>query len=202
MYVLGHVQVFGILGAVAARAGAELGEGVGVTGGTLGAGGLWGAGVEGATGVGGHRSLRNLVFRGGRRGGGGGSGSGCHTVTAVSPRRARRLPDNVPRKGRGGAARGESGRDEERDGFPVGPEHTETWADGDWVVRLVPGSSSGKSYRCPGCDQEIPAGTPHVVAWPTQPRSVLAPGLEERRHWHRACWQRRLHRRPGQRRPR
>ena len=28
----------------------------------------------------------------------------CRTVTAVSPRRARRLPDSVPRKGRGGAA--------------------------------------------------------------------------------------------------
>jgi hypothetical protein len=89
----------------------------------------------------------------------------------------------------------EAGRDGERPGFPVGPEHTETWPDGDWVVRLVSGSSTDKSYRCPGCDQEIPAGTAHVVAWPK-----LTPGLEERRHWHRACWRSRLHRRPGQRR--
>jgi hypothetical protein len=81
--------------------------------------------------------------------------------------------------------------------IPGGPEHTESGPDGDWVVRLVPGASAGKAYRCPGCDQEIPAGTPHVVAWP-----ALTPGLEMRRHWHRACWQRRLHRRPGIRRPR
>ena len=81
--------------------------------------------------------------------------------------------------------------------LPGGPEHTESGPDGDWVVRLVPGASVGKAYRCPGCDQEIPAGTPHLVAWP-----ALTPGLEMRRHWHRACWQRRLHRRPGIRRPR
>jgi hypothetical protein len=120
-------------------------------------------------------------------------------VTAVSPRRARRLPDDVPRKGRGGATRAgtQAGQDEDRAGFPIGPERTETWQDGDWVIRLVPGSSTGKSYRCPGCDQEIEAGTPHLVAWP-----ALTPGLEERRHWHRACWQRRLHRWPGQRKPR
>jgi hypothetical protein len=114
---------------------------------------------------------------------------------AVSPRRARRLPDDVPRRGRGAVGRGRAG--EEDGGFPVGPEHTETWPDGDWVVRLVPGASSGKSYRCPGCDQEIAAGTPHVVAWP-----ALTPGLEERRHWHRACWQRRMQRGPRLRKPR
>ncbi|HEY3957144.1 MAG TPA: ATP/GTP-binding protein [Streptosporangiaceae bacterium] len=115
----------------------------------------------------------------------------------MSPRRARRLPGDVPRKGRGGivpAGRGDGDADTER---PVGPERTEPWPDGDWVVRLVSGSASGKSYRCPGCDQEIRAGTAHVVAWP-----ALTPGLDERRHWHRACWQRRLHRKPGPRRPR
>ena len=79
----------------------------------------------------------------------------------------------------------------------AGPEHTESWPDGDWVVRLVPGASSDKAYRCPGCDQEIPAGTPHLVAWP-----ALTPGLDMRRHWHRPCWRRRLARRPGTRRPR
>jgi hypothetical protein len=118
-------------------------------------------------------------------------------VTAVSPRRARRLPDDVPRRGRGAVGRGRTGDEEEDGGVPVGPEHTETWPDGDWVVRLVPGTGGGKSYRCPGCDQEIAAGTPHLVAWP-----ALTPGLEDRRHWHRACWERRLQRRPGQRRPR
>ncbi len=117
----------------------------------------------------------------------------------MSPRRARRLPSNVPRKGRGGVIRGGQGQgdDDEDAERPVGPEHTESWPDGDWVVRLVSGSASGKSYRCPGCDQEIPASAAHIVAWPAQ-----TPGVAERRHWHRACWQRRLHRKPGPRRPR
>ncbi|HEY3732930.1 MAG TPA: ATP/GTP-binding protein [Streptosporangiaceae bacterium] len=119
----------------------------------------------------------------------------------MSPRRARRLPDSVPRKGRAGAAsagRGAAKDDSgERPEFPAGPERTESWPDGEWVVRLVPGGPAGKPYRCPGCDQEIPTGMPHLVAWP-----ALTPGVEERRHWHRVCWRRRLHRRPGIRRAR
>ncbi len=43
---------------------------------------------------------------------------------------------------------------------------TERAADGEWLVRSVPGSSSVKDYRCPGCDQLIPAGTGHLVTWP------------------------------------
>jgi hypothetical protein len=50
-----------------------------------------------------------------------------------------------------------------------------------YVVRALAGGASGRAYRCPGCDQELPAGTPHVVAWPE--------GREnDRRHWHTACW--------------
>ena len=82
-----------------------------------------------------------------------------------------------------------------------GPERVESWPDGDWVVRRVPGAASGKAYRCPGCDQEIAPGTPHVVAWPAD--GARMPGgaaLDERRHWHTACWQRRLRRTPGVRR--
>ena len=30
----------------------------------------------------------------------------------------------------------------------------------------VPGAASAKAYRCPGCDQEIVPGTPHIVASP------------------------------------
>jgi hypothetical protein len=113
----------------------------------------------------------------------------------MSPRRARRLPGETPRRSRRGAgpAAAAAGRGP---GEPssVGPEQTESWPDGDWVVRLVPGAASAKSYRCPGCDQEIPAGTPHLVAWPS-----LSPGPTERRHWHRPCWDRRIQRRPGRR---
>jgi hypothetical protein len=102
--------------------------------------------------------------------------SGCHTLTAVSPRKARRLP-----------------RDRASQPAPVrlGPQQTEAWPDGDWVLRQVPGAAATKTYRCPGCNQEILPGVAHVVVWPDQ-----APGAELRRHWHNSCWRRRP-RRPG-----
>jgi hypothetical protein len=75
---------------------------------------------------------------------------------------------------------------------PLGPERIEEWQDDDWVVRPVPGAAATKAYRCPGCNQEIFPGTPHMVAWPSR-----AEGVEFRRHWHTACWQRRTQRRPG-----
>lgn len=56
------------------------------------------------------------------------------------------------------------------------------------VVRPLAGSPSGRSYRCPGCDQELPAAQPHVVVWP-QGRE------DDRRHWHTACWSARERRR-------
>jgi hypothetical protein len=50
-----------------------------------------------------------------------------------------------------------------------------------YVVRNVAGTASPRPYRCPGCDQELTAGMPHVVAWPEgRP--------DDRRHWHSACW--------------
>ena len=49
------------------------------------------------------------------------------------------------------------------------------------VVRAVAGTASARPYRCPGCDHELRASTPHVVAWPEgRP--------DDRRHWHTACW--------------
>jgi hypothetical protein len=72
----------------------------------------------------------------------------------------------------------------------------ESGPDGDWVVRSVPGSSSTKDYRCPGCDQLIRAGTGHLVTWPAGEYGSVA----DRRHWHIACWAHRLRRRPGGRR--
>ena len=58
----------------------------------------------------------------------------------------------------------------------------EVGPDGEWQVRQVPGSSATRDYRCPGCDQEIPPGVGHVVAWREYG------GVDDRRHWHRACW--------------
>ncbi|MCP9957242.1 MULTISPECIES: hypothetical protein [Streptomyces] len=91
----------------------------------------------------------------------------------MSPRRNRphkRGGDKSPETGDGGGRYG---------GF----QRTEAWRGEDWAVRDVTGASAaGKRYRCPGCDQEIPSGVPHVVAWPQHG------DVDDRRHWHRGCW--------------
>jgi hypothetical protein len=63
--------------------------------------------------------------------------------------------------------------------------------DGRWIVRTVSGAAAAKAYRCPGCNVEIAPGTPHVVAWPDTPGLLSTRGVDERRHWHTSCWQRR-----------
>jgi hypothetical protein len=78
----------------------------------------------------------------------------------------------------------------------AGLTRRESAPDGDWVVRSVSGSGSGKDYRCPGCEQLILAGTGHVVAWPADEVGSVS----DRRHWHTACWSARARRRPGGRR--
>jgi hypothetical protein len=67
----------------------------------------------------------------------------------------------------------------------------ETWRGEYFVVRTVPGSNAVKAYRCPGCDQLIPVGVPHVVVWPEADGEAA-----DRRHWHRACWDARNRRAP------
>lgn len=74
-----------------------------------------------------------------------------------------------------------------------GVDTVETWPDGEWRVRAAAGSA-GKAYRCPGCDQEISPGTRHLVCWPADG------SVDERRHWHTACWRARLRRSPVARR--
>jgi hypothetical protein len=95
----------------------------------------------------------------------------------------------VPRRGRrGGGTRPSGGPPPRR------PDPVEEAGDGDWVVRRVTGAATGKAYRCPGCDQEIRPGTPHLVSWPAYARdSDLDPwdtdsAADRRRHWHTACW--------------
>ncbi|TEX51177.1 MAG: hypothetical protein B7C55_06840 [Actinomycetales bacterium mxb001] len=66
----------------------------------------------------------------------------------------------------------------------------EEHADGDWYVRSITGSSSTKTYRCPGCDHEIVPATPHIVAWPVHAHA------DDRRHWHSPCWRARDRRGP------
>ena len=64
----------------------------------------------------------------------------------------------------------------------------------EYEVRPVAAARAVKTYRCPGCDQEILAGVPHVVAWPDDDL-----GAGDRRHWHSGCWASRDTRSPTRR---
>lgn len=54
---------------------------------------------------------------------------------------------------------------------------------GDLGVTVTPVQpyAARKSYVCPGCESEIPAGTYHLVVVPDFEADL-------RRHWHRGCW--------------
>ena len=94
-------------------------------------------------------------------------------------------------KGSRRAARAAEARRALRSGDDPGPARPPAGeqVEADVVVRRGPGCASGKAYRCPGCEQEVRPGTPHVVAWPV--------GLpDERRHWHTPCWEARDRRTP------
>lgn len=65
----------------------------------------------------------------------------------------------------------------------------------DYYVRPIAGQRATKIYRCPGCNQTVMVGVPHVVAWPVEDYGMdgLAGGasyLDDRRHWHTGCWRR------------
>ncbi|GAA1783707.1 MULTISPECIES: ATP/GTP-binding protein [Streptomonospora] len=98
----------------------------------------------------------------------------------MSPRR------NSPRR-RNGQSRPPGGDDEVFQRI-TGAERRETGPDGEWAVRRISGSAATKTYRCPGCYQEIPPAVPHVVAW--RPFG----GGDDRRHWHSSCWEHRTSR--------
>jgi hypothetical protein len=102
----------------------------------------------------------------------------------VSPRRNRPRPEQVAPLDGDGARRGVEG--------------VQSWRDGEWQVRGIPGSAAVKTYRCPGCDQEIRPGVAHLVVWPADGRGDLT----DRRHWHSGCWRARDRRGPGVQRSR
>ena len=91
------------------------------------------------------------------------------------------------RAGKGKSQRSHKSRREDDD--LTRGDQIEEHDDGIFMVRRITGSSSTKSYRCPGCDQMIPTATPHVVAW-------LEHDVETRRHWHTPCWSARGRRKP------
>jgi len=80
-----------------------------------------------------------------------------------------------------------------------GVDTVESWQDEQWRVRQIPGSAAAKTYRCPGCDQEIRPGLPHLVVWPLAGPVGAGPEepLGQRRHWHGGCWRARDRRRPS-----
>lgn len=62
------------------------------------------------------------------------------------------------------------------------------WAQGEtFLFRHIGASAASKFYVCPGCNQNIPPRVAHIVAWP---RDMGRQG-DDRRHWHRHCWDRR-----------
>lgn len=78
-----------------------------------------------------------------------------------------------------------------------GAERRERYQGLDHAVRAVSGQAAVKPYRCPGCDQEIRPGVPHLVCWPADDVSA-----DDRRHWHTACWAARNRRAPAVQRSR
>lgn len=111
----------------------------------------------------------------------------------------RNLPTRqAARKGGGSARRG--GGDPDGDGLSAG-ERAESWRGVEYRVRPVsgaaPSAGTAKPYRCPGCEQLLPAGVGHLVAWPADDLEA-----SDRRHWHSACWRARDRRSPGVQRSR
>lgn len=72
-----------------------------------------------------------------------------------------------------------------------GAPRRDAYAGGEWFVRPVTGAGSSRAYRCPGCQQQVGPGIPHVVVWPADGLG----GVDDRRHWHTECWRSR-HGRP------
>ena len=50
-------------------------------------------------------------------------------------------------------------------------------------AQVAGASAAGKTYRCPGCDQEIPLRGAACGGLAASTR-----GVDDRRHWHKACW--------------
>lgn len=62
------------------------------------------------------------------------------------------------------------------------------WAHGEtFLFRHIGSAAAKKFYICPGCNQNIPPGVAHIVAWPKD----MGRQGDDRRHWHRGCWDRR-----------
>ncbi|ARC57284.1 hypothetical protein AS850_09370 [Frondihabitans sp. 762G35] len=94
---------------------------------------------------------------------------------------------NRPRSSRFGPRRDDSeGSDLSR--VLYGGQHVESRRGRDFVVQAIAGTSSTKSYVCPGCELTVAPGTPHIVAWRADGLFGEEADLAARRHWHTHCW--------------
>jgi hypothetical protein len=78
-----------------------------------------------------------------------------------------------------------------------GVDRSVSGPDGDWIVRTIRAGTSTKTYRCPGCHQDVPPGVGHLLVWPSRGTFSPGDGMTERRHWHSGCFAARGSRRPG-----
>lgn len=104
-----------------------------------------------------------------------------------------RKPHSKPRKNNSGAPLSKwqkarpAGRDISRILDPA--PYIERAGDGDWFVQHIPAINAIKTYKCPECERSITPGTPHLVVWQQDHMFGKARAIEERRHWHKRCWE-------------
>ncbi|MCO5294395.1 MAG: hypothetical protein M9882_05765 [Homoserinimonas sp.] len=70
----------------------------------------------------------------------------------------------------------------------LGSRRVESKGGRDWNVQPMSAVNAQKTYRCPGCNLEIPPGTSHIVVWPDDGIMGAESDLRSRRHWHEHCW--------------
>lgn len=97
----------------------------------------------------------------------------------------------MPRKNRRNRGSYQPARELPRDGgayWGTREEEGPRWTHGEvYLVRQMGAASASKFYTCPGCNQNIPPGVAHVVAWPRD----TGGRADDRRHWHKHCWEKR-----------
>lgn len=74
------------------------------------------------------------------------------------------------------------------DRLRTGFRRTETKRGVRYVVQPISEKNALKDYSCPGCQQTIPPGQAHVVAWEEESIRGASRAVEDRRHWHNHCW--------------
>lgn len=69
-----------------------------------------------------------------------------------------------------------------------GGVRTESYAGRSYSVRSLRGNAEGRTYVCPGCQQQLSSAVAHVVVWPEDGFTEGLGDVTNRRHWHTSCW--------------